>query len=63
MDRKIQDEVTAIICFRNMETKRLGVEMTVEEAALKFIPKYASRYSQIWYDGIPTEELKEKLFG
>lgn len=59
---KIQQEVDMIRHYR-LSKFREGEALSPNEAANSFIDKYAVRYSDVWYDGITSDELKEKLFG
>ena len=39
-------------------------KLTHDEAGMKFVEDgYAEKFAELYYDGIPTNELKEKLFG
>lgn len=63
MDR-FEDEIELIKYFRVIRSQRDRKLIDIDTALETFVSEgYAEKYSNVWYDGISQNELKDKLFG
>ncbi len=63
-NKRIKDEIPIIAYYRVLLSKKEARCIDEDEAVISFISQgYASKYNEVWYDGIAYEELKYKMFG
>lgn len=64
MSDRLENQLSMIRYFRIIQLSKGNRDVGLDEATNKYIAQgYASKYDSVWYDGIPRDELKEKLFG